>query len=86
MKNKTVRGRVLYFVFGLLTAAALFFLIGAAYETCGRYQIAAWSAERVGYGAYIVDTVTGETKIAFRDTGLDQAKIDNLNKTFGAIQ
>lgn len=85
MNHKTVRDRVLYFAFGLLTAAILTFLLGATYETHGRYQIAAWSAARVGYGAYIVDTATGETKIVYQDTGYEHPKIDHLHKSFGEI-
>ncbi len=59
----------------------------------GRYQIAAWSTNwgtsGGGYGAFIVDTTTGETKMAynyvFAENGKERVRINNLGKPFRRI-
>ncbi len=59
----------------------------------GRYQLSAWSTNwgesGGGYGAFVIDTTTGETKIAynyvFADNGKERIRIDNLGKPFRRI-
>ena len=51
----------------------------------GRYQIAAWDADG-GYGAFVVDTVTGTTKIAYSSAkGPGGKTVNNLGKSFVQI-
>lgn len=54
-----------FFIFGILTAAGLFLVMGAGSGTSeiGRYQISAWGAARGDSsrsGYYVLDTRTGE--------------------------
>jgi hypothetical protein len=48
----------------------------------GRYQIATWEAGG-GYGAFVVDTSTGTTKVAYSSIkGPTGKSVDNLGKSF----
>ncbi len=59
----------------------------------GKYQISSWATswgkESGGYGAFITDTTTGETKTAysyvFAENGKKTASTNNLNKKFDEI-
>ena len=84
-KDSNFKHKATCFILGFLFAAGLFIILGAQSIHSGAYQISAWAADRVGYGCFIVDTTTGETKTAFKYTGLDDPKIDNLNKPFQSM-
>lgn len=48
----------------------------------GRYQIATWDMDG-GYGAFVLDTATGTTKVAFSSAkGPNGKHVDNLGKPF----
>lgn len=48
----------------------------------GRYQISAW-ADGGGYGAFVVDTATGATKMAYSSNrGPGGKSVNNLGKPF----
>ena len=57
----------------------------------GRYQIASWGFSQRnsgGYGAFLTDTTTGETKIVYSYIPTGNGKgvqINNLNKAFASI-
>ncbi|QQG65124.1 hypothetical protein [Desulfobulbus oligotrophicus] len=47
----------------------------------GRYQLATWQSGG-SYGAFVIDTVNGTTKIAYRSAGPNSKQINNLGKPF----
>lgn len=50
--------------------------------SAGRYQIATWQGGG-GYGAFVLDTATGTTKVAYSSgTGPDGKRVNNLGKSF----
>lgn len=54
----------------------------------GRYQLAAWGSG-MAHGAFVIDTLTGETKIAYRYKELGNDKVlerDNLKTLFVDIK
>ena len=54
----------------------------APLAAAGRYQIAAWQGGG-GYGAFVVDTATGATKVAYSSgAGPDGKRVNNLGKSF----
>ncbi len=60
--------------------------------TPGRYQLSSWSnswRDGGAYGAFLVDTASGKTKIAYscliRKNGKKTVIVDNLGKPFGEI-
>ena len=78
-RNRTYE-KLKFFLLGVLMAVSLLLLMGAYGNTSGRYQVSAWSGNGIGYGAFVVDTATGETKIAYLNAGID--KENNLEKSF----
>ena len=51
-------------------------------SSTGRYQIVAWEAGG-GYGAFVLDTSTGVTKVAYNSTkGPNGKSVNNLGKPF----
>lgn len=51
-------------------------------SSTGRYQIATWVTGG-GYGAFVLDTATGTTKVAFSSAkGPTGKSVDNLGKPF----
>jgi hypothetical protein len=51
-------------------------------SSSGRYQIAAWEGGG-GYGAFVLDTATGTTKVAYSSTkGPNGKPVNNLGKPF----
>jgi hypothetical protein len=69
-----------YFLLGVVLAIGVMFTMGANRDTAGRYQISAWSATDIGFGVFITDTASGETKIAYLNIGT--VKENNLGKPF----
>ncbi len=57
----------------------------APLSSTGRYQIATWEASG-GYGAFVLDTATGITKIAYSSgKGVNGKNVNNLGKTFSQM-
>jgi hypothetical protein len=84
MKNKLKREKLKFFFLGVLLAVSLAVLMGAYGNSPGRYQVSAWSGSGIGYGAFVVDTTTGNTKMIYMNIG-DQ-KQNHLGKPFSAIE
>lgn len=102
-KNKQLKERLLYFTFGVLSLAAVSFLMGAATDyqnnnnttlNFGRYAISSWGTQldnKSGViGAFVLDTVSGETRTVYIRTYGDVPKSEvpknELKKPFNAIQ
>ena len=84
MHNNRMYEKIKYFLLGVLLTTSLLLLMGAYANAPQRFQVSAWSANGIGYGAFIVDTATGETKMAYLNAGVD--KENNLGKTFGEFK
>nr|MBF0221982.1 hypothetical protein [Desulfobulbaceae bacterium] len=89
----------LIFLFGLLTMLIMVLLSGAVETsqtplTSNRYQLAAWGgqlgASSGGFGAFLTDTVTGETKMVYTrmygDSEKGKVAVDQLGKKFISIE
>lgn len=91
------KGRLKPFALGML-AALLVLLLTAAVDISppnyGRYQVSSWASplgsEGGGFGAFVVDTATGETKLVysrlFGKVGDGKVKKDQLKMPFGSIK
>jgi hypothetical protein len=91
-ENRIFRERIKYFLLGMLVMIGMIFLMGAKNDTVvidnGRYQISAWGDGKA-HGAFIVDTISGETKIVYRykELGNSKSKERNyLNEPFSSIR
>lgn len=82
MQKKSAFDRIKFFFLGALLVLSLVLLIGAYENSCGRYQLSAWSAGGIGFGAFVVDTTTGEAKMVYLNSGED--KQNHLGKPFNA--
>jgi hypothetical protein len=93
------RDRIKFFLLGVSAALGTILLVGATSGPpgpphYGRYQVSAWGTRlggnAGGMGAFVVDTATGETKMAYTvlygRPGEKTVVIDNLHKPFGMIQ
>ncbi len=96
--------KIKFFLLGMLVVIGLMILTGAhsSFEETpalvlpnGRYQISAWGANfgrtiGGGFGAFIVDTVSGETKIVYTSlygiNGKENVIKNNLKKSFSAME
>lgn len=77
-KDKLLKERVKYFLLGVLVIIGAVFLMGANNKDSvvidnGRFQISAWGDGKA-HGAFIVDTISGETKIVYRYKELGDKK------------
>ena len=81
-------------VLGFLLVVGSFVLMGSKGQddvvvlSNGRYQLAAWG-DGVAHGAFVMDTLTGETKIVYRYKSIGNDKFkerDNLNTVFVDIK
>jgi len=99
MGHEFWREKIKFFLLGVSVALGMLLLIGATSGPpgpphYGRYQISAWGTgfgeNAGGMGAFVVDTATGETKMAYTALygrpGQKTVVIDNLHKPFGMIQ
>ena len=97
MKTNNIRQeRLKFFIIGVMTLLLLFFLTGAKNfgSLNGRYQISSWGMQlgenAGGCGTFIVDTATGNTKVAYTVIyGANPQRsvlINNLRKPFNAIK
>jgi hypothetical protein len=84
MKNESKIVKLKYFLLGVLLAISLMILTGAYQGDSGRYQIAAWGADSIGYGVFVADTTTGETKIVYLNRGTVEQ--NHLDMPFGAFK
>jgi len=94
MTHGSNRERIKWLLLGFLMAVGIFSLMGNKSKddvlllANGRYQMAAWG-DGIAHGAFVMDTLTGETKIVYRykDLGKDQFKErDNLKTLFTDIK
>ena len=58
--------------------------MGASGNSFGRYQLSAWSGGGIGFGAFITDTTTGETKIVYLNSGTEEQ--NHLGMPFNDIE
>jgi hypothetical protein len=101
--KKSLRERLLYFSLGVVSLALVSFLMGAATDyqnsnnttlNFGRYAISSWATQvdnKSGVvGAFVLDTVSGETRTVYYRTYGDipksEAQKNELKKPFNAIQ
>jgi hypothetical protein len=92
MIDRLLRERIKYFLIGVLVVTGVVFLMGTKPHEqvvldSVRYHISAWGDSRA-HGAFVVDTISGETKIVYRyketgDGGFRER--NNLNKPFSRI-
>jgi hypothetical protein len=78
--------KIRYFLLGIIVTVGLIFILGAYQGYVGRYQVSAWGDNGIGYGAFITDTTTGETKIVYLNTGTGSAPTDRLSRPFEKIE
>ena len=102
--KKNLKERLLFFSLGALSLAVASLLMGAASDyvnnnnnttlNFGRYAISSWATQldtKSGIvGAFVLDTVSGETRTAYIRTYGDVPKSEilknDLKKPFNAIQ
>ncbi len=101
--KKSLKDRLLYFSLGVLSLALVSFLMGAATDyqnsnnatlNFGRYAISSWATQIDGksgvVGAFVLDTVSGETRTAYirtyGDVPKSEAKKNDLKKPFNSIE
>lgn len=90
IKKAFIDQRLRFFALGAFMVLTAVFLMGmdAPAPNYGRYQISAWG-DAAAHGAFIVDTATGETKIAYRYKEADGQRVkerNNLGKNFNSIE
>ena len=76
MKEKLLGEKMKFFILGLLVAFGLMIMMGLREKTeprYGRYQISAWGANGA-YGAFVLDTATGVTKIVYESDSIEDRK------------
>jgi hypothetical protein len=95
MESKLIKERVKFFCLGILVVLGAVFLMGTTNHRDqviidnGRYQVAAWGDGKAHGGAFITDTISGETKIVYRykqksnGEGIERSE---LNKAFSKIK
>lgn len=91
-ENRVVKERIRFFLLGMLVVIGMLFLVGASNDKVvidnGRYQISAWGDSRA-HGAFVVDTISGETKIVYRYKELDDSTFkerNSLSEPFSKIR
>ena len=91
-REMIIRERIRFFLLGVLVIVGAIFLMGATTDKPiienGRYQISAWGDDEA-HGSFIVDTVSGETRIVYMYKELEDGKSmikSNLNKPFSLIK
>jgi hypothetical protein len=85
-KNNTRFEKTKFFLLGMFVVIAFITLSGAYGNTPGRYQLETWGAGGVGFGAFVIDTVSGETKIVYLNTGMTPPQTNYLGVSFEEIK
>jgi hypothetical protein len=99
-KNSVWRERLLFFSLGAFCLLVVSLLMGAAsdYQNAtlnfGRYQMSAWATrlnqESGAIGAFVMDTVSGETRTVYMRTygkpGKSKVVRNDLKKPFNSIR
>ena len=94
MESKVIKERLKFFCLGILVVLGAVFLMGTTNHRDqviidnGRYQVAAWGDGKA-HGAFITDTISGETKIVYRYKEMGNSKSlerSELNKAFSKIK
>ena len=75
-----------FFLLGMLVVVGLLILTGAYGNAPGRYQLETWGAGGIGFGAFVTDTVSGETKIVYLNTGRETSQRNYLGASFDEIK
>ena len=89
MEEKQYRERIKFFLLGVIVALGVLSLMGANFLdqeevvlfNIDRYRIAAWG-DANAHGAFVMDSITGQTKIVYRykevgeATSLERNKLD----------
>jgi hypothetical protein len=83
--NRDLKKLNKWVLIALLMSMLLVFIMGAAGQSSGRYQLEAWGGSGIGFGAFVIDTATGETKIVYLNTGMDTEQRAHLGKPFSEI-
>lgn len=83
IKNQSNFEKMKFFLLGVLVAISLAVIMGASSASFGRYQVSAWSGSNIGFGAFIVDTTTGETKMVYLNSGVEEQ--NHLGMPFNAF-
>ena len=100
IKKSVWRDRIFFFSLGAFCLLVVSLLMGAASDyqnstlNFGRYQISSWAtqlgAESGAIGAFVLDTVSGETRTVYMRTYGDPGKgklvKNGLKKPFNSIQ
>ena len=84
-KNNHWVEKAKFFLLGMLVVIGFLILTGAVGNAPGRYQLEAWGAGGIGFGAFVTDTVSGETKIVYLNTGMKTSQANYLATSFDAI-
>lgn len=99
MKTGIWQNRIRFFLLGVAATLLAVMTMGADNGRApqalanGRYQVSAWAGQfsknSGGMGAFVIDTVSGETKIVysrlFGDTPNNRVVINNLKKPFASM-
>ncbi|MEJ2283996.1 MAG: hypothetical protein P8X85_10425 [Desulfobacterales bacterium] len=85
-KNNHWVEKAKFFLLGMIVVIGFLILTGAVGNTPGRYQLEAWGAGGIGFGAFVTDTVSGETKIVYLNTGMQTSQANYLATPFDAIK
>jgi hypothetical protein len=70
----------------MLVVIGFMILSGAYADAPGRYQLESWGASGIGFGAFVMDTVSGETKIVYLNTGMKSSQANHLGMSFEEIK
>ena len=85
-KNRMWTEKVKFFLLGMLVMIGFMILAGAYADAPGRYQLESWGASGIGFGAFVADTVSGETKIVYLNTGMKTSQANYLGMSFDGIK
>lgn len=91
--SERLNQNIKYFLLGAILAFGVILLTAASTDRQqqlvdnGRYQISAWG-EGNSFGAFVLDTVTGKTKIVYQFRDLENKKFqekNNLDRPFSTM-
>jgi len=85
-KNSIWFEKAKFFLLGMLVVIGFLILTGAYGNAPGRYELETWGAGGIGFGAFVTDTVSGETKIVYLNTGMKTSNASYLATSFDEIK